>query len=212
MQAPHSDPAAAARRAAAWVHPRLEHAHLDDLACYYKAPYLFHLLGETAFAKYLLDRIRDRFMTSEGDFLTAPGVKSYNPVFAGQDFWAYPNGWIAITAHRLGRFDLSYPAFTYLQRFHEPRSGGFQTRPPDDESPLDALTTATLGSLVCTTATRPRRAAPATGYWTCSRSSPNRVVGCGYADIRTVRLLADSLAKPLRPTSSIWTLPTRRTS
>lgn len=120
----------------------------DDLACYYKSPYLFALSGQTRQAIQLLEFIRRRFMRPDHDFVTAAHHKSDNAAF--NEYWAYPNGWLAIGAQRLGRFDIAYPAFEYLRLGHEPVRGGFLTGGPSAsrEGETDALTTAHLG-LVC---------------------------------------------------------------
>jgi hypothetical protein len=48
----------------------------DDLACYYKSPYLFSLSGRPREASRLLTFIRRTFMRADHDFTTAPGHKS----------------------------------------------------------------------------------------------------------------------------------------
>lgn len=120
----------------------------DDLACYYKSPYLFGLSGQVRRATQLFEFIRRRFMRSDHDFATAPDHKSGNAVF--NEYWAYPNGWLAMGAQRLGRFDIAYPAFEYLRSRHESVRGGFLTGRPSGsgDGETDALTTAHLG-LVC---------------------------------------------------------------
>jgi hypothetical protein len=141
----------AADRAVGWLAARLRDdgsygPKVDDLACYYKSPYLFHLSGRTRDAAGLLAFIRSRFMRADHDFVTAAGHKSDNAAFT--EYWAYPNGWLAIAAQRMGRFDIAYPAFEYLRSCHEPDQGGFRTGEPTASSEADALTTAHLG-LAC---------------------------------------------------------------
>lgn len=141
----------AADRAVKWLTARLRDdgsygPEVDDLACYYKSPYLFQLSGQTRDAARLLAFIRRRFMRADHDFTTAAGHKSDNAAFT--EYWAYPNGWLAMAAQRMGRFDIAYPAFEYLRACHEPTQGGFRTSGPSDSSGADALTTAHLG-LVC---------------------------------------------------------------
>jgi hypothetical protein len=120
----------------------------DDLACYYKSPYLFQLSGYSREASRLLNFIQDRFMREDHDFSTSADHKSANPAF--NEYWAYPNGWIAMAAQRMGRFDIAYPAFSYLRSFHHPGHGGFLAGRPHGSGAegMDALTTAHLG-LTC---------------------------------------------------------------
>ncbi|MGH3764619.1 MAG: hypothetical protein ACRDS0_00525 [Pseudonocardiaceae bacterium] len=143
----------AADRAAGWLAAQLSDdgsygPGADDLACYYKSPYLFHLAGRTREADRLLTFIRNRFMRADHDFTTSAGHKSDNAAFT--EYWAYPNGWLAMAAQRMGRFDIAYPAFEYLRSCHERIRGGFLTggAAGRDEGGTDALTTAHLG-LVC---------------------------------------------------------------
>jgi hypothetical protein len=121
---------------------------IDDLACYYKSPYLFHLSGRAREASRLLTFIDLRFGREDHDFATSADQKSDNAAF--NEYWAYPNGWIAMAAQRMGRFDIAYPAFTCLLSFHRPDVGGFVTNRPQGrgEAGTDVFTTAHLG-LVC---------------------------------------------------------------
>jgi hypothetical protein len=85
-------------------------------------------------------------MRPDGDFTTAADRKSENGAF--QEYWAYPNAWLALGSLRLGRVDVAYPALDYL-RSHDAADGGFFThrRTADADDVVDALTTAHLGLL-----------------------------------------------------------------
>ncbi len=63
-------------------------AAIEDLACYYKSPYLFSLTGYHHAAHRMLDHIKENFMQSNGDFATSVQSKSVNPVFT--EFWVIP--------------------------------------------------------------------------------------------------------------------------
>lgn len=143
----------AADRAGGWLAARLRDdgsygPEADDLACYYKSPYLFQLSGRAREAARLLTFIRGRFMRPDHDFATSADHKSDNAAFT--EYWAYPNGWLAIAAQRMGRFDVAYPAFEYLRSCREPGQDGFLTSGSagSGDGGTDALTTAHLG-LVC---------------------------------------------------------------
>lgn len=143
----------AADRGVRWLTARLDNdgsygPEADDLACYYKSPYLFQLSGRARQAMQLLEFIQRRFMRHDHDFVTTSHHKSENAAF--NEYWVYPNGWLAMGAQRLGRFDITYPTFEYLRAAHEPARGGFLTSGPSGagNGETDALTTAHLG-LVC---------------------------------------------------------------
>ena len=116
-----------------------------DLACYYKAPYLFFISGNIEEANRVLSYIHKTFGRENGDFATSIDRKSENVAFV--EYWAYMNGWIALTAQKMGRFDIAYPAYDYLQTFFHPKLEGFTTRNPygQDDNTVDVLTTAHLG-------------------------------------------------------------------
>lgn len=119
--------------------------YLDDLACYYKSPLLFYLSAKPELAHQALTYIKTHFLRDNGDFTTQGNLKSANGALV--EYWAYMNGWIAITAQRMGRFDVAYPAYEYLKTFYHPQLGGFTTHQPSETEPngVDVLTTAHLG-------------------------------------------------------------------
>lgn len=140
----------ASERAAHWLLSHLEKdgsygSTIQDLASYYKSPYLFYLSGRVEEASQLLTYIQRHFMRNNGDFVTADHLKSENPALA--EYWAYMNGWLALTAQKLGRFEVSYPAYQYLTTFYHPTLGGFITQKPAAQTPptVDVLSTAHLG-------------------------------------------------------------------
>ena len=118
---------------------------VNDLACYYKSPYLFYISGRMEEAQRVLNHIRQTFMQANGDFKTSVDIKSANGAFG--EYWAYTNGWITLAAQKMGCFDIAYPAYRYLKLFHHPKNGGFTTRHPYAESNniVDVFTTAHLG-------------------------------------------------------------------
>ncbi len=87
-------------------------------------------------------------MRPDHDFTTSGDRKSENAAFT--EYWAYPNGWLAMAVQRMGRFDIAYPAFGYLRSCQHAGQEGFLTGGPSasGEGGTDALTTAHLG-LVC---------------------------------------------------------------
>ena len=96
-------------KAVQWLMSHLEEdgtygSDIQDLASYYKSPYLLYLSGRVEESNQLLTHIKDKFMRSNGDFVTAGDIKSENKAFG--EYWAYINGWLALTAQKLGRFDV----------------------------------------------------------------------------------------------------------
>ena len=139
-----------ADRAVEWLVAQLTsdgalHLPVDDLACYYKIPYLFFISGKIQEANSVLSYIQRTFGCENGDFATSRDQKSENGAFV--EYWSYMNGWIALSAQKMGRFDVAYPAYGYLQSFYHPRHGGFTTQHPygQHDSTIDVLTTAHLG-------------------------------------------------------------------
>jgi hypothetical protein len=117
-----------------------------DLASYYKAASALHASGRAHLAHRLLDFVASRFLHDSGDFQT-PGVgKTGDALLAG--YPAYLNGWIAMAAQRLGRFDISQRAWRYLRRFHHPALGGSCLEKPyraGERVQVEMLMTAHLG-------------------------------------------------------------------
>ncbi|XP_066294417.1 uncharacterized protein [Branchiostoma lanceolatum] len=129
---------------------RKEHT---DAAFYFKSVTSLLLAGKHKEANNVLDHIRDTCMKDD-DFIS-PGVevgqKSANGAY--NEFWAYANGWIAMGAMRLQRFDVAYPAYRYIQeKFFHPALGGATLKPYSKTEPniVEVLSTAHLGMVFMT--------------------------------------------------------------
>jgi hypothetical protein len=83
---------------------------------------------------------------SDGD-LEKPGEeRSIDPLLAA--YPAYPNGWIAAAAQRLGRFEVSEPTWAHLKSYLHPDLGGCCIEGPHEPGAsrhVDTLLTAHLG-------------------------------------------------------------------
>jgi hypothetical protein len=112
-----------------------------DLAAYYKSPALYLRAGRVEQANRVLDFIQQNYSLPNGDF-GSRGVNTDDPALS--QYGAYINGWIAQGAQRAGRFDVAYPATSYLEGFYS--KGKFSTLRPGDEQ-SDILTIAHLGLL-----------------------------------------------------------------
>lgn len=141
-----------AEKAVNWLRSHLKEdgsysSNSNDLAMYYKSPYLFDLWGNTEAANRILNYIKNNFFRENGDFSTQGDRKSENAALS--QYWSYINGWIAIASQKMGRFDIAYRAEQYLQLFYHPEQGGFTTAQPygKGDNVVDVLTTAHLGLL-----------------------------------------------------------------
>lgn len=132
-----------------WVSSQLNvHGQLigfeDDLVCYYKLPYFLTITGDRIQANQLLDYMKATFFKA-GNSITFNNRKTNNPLIA--HFWSYVIGWIALASHRLGRYDISYPAYDYLSQFQSQDHGGFSPTNPwgTNEDLMDVISTSQLG-------------------------------------------------------------------
>ncbi|MGA7980008.1 MAG: hypothetical protein WCA32_07240 [Chromatiaceae bacterium] len=117
----------------------------QDVACYYKLPYLMQLAGRVVEAHRLLDFVSDHFLRPNGDFTTTEQLKTVDPVLSL--YPGYINGWFGIAAHKVGRFEIGFPAWAHLRGYREPGSGGFTLEHAEigSESPVEVLMSAHLG-------------------------------------------------------------------
>lgn len=123
-------------------------ADAREMTCYHKSAYLFGLAGRNAEANRMLSFIKRRYLRPDGDFMLDATHKR-DKVDYNEITWGYSNGWFALAAHRLGRFDISWPAYRYLQsHFHQGTGGYTMTRPSDPRHPIiELLATAHVGML-----------------------------------------------------------------
>ncbi|XP_076460039.1 uncharacterized protein LOC143293053 [Babylonia areolata] len=109
-----------------------------DLGAVYKLPTLLIFTGNGRLAQKVLTDIKTRFMQKDGDFVSYPDRTGHSRKSDSQPLtvhWPYMNAWVAMAAHRLGRFDISYPAWQFLQKFYNPQVGGFGTSGHYDVTP-----------------------------------------------------------------------------
>ncbi len=121
-----------------------------NLTCYYKAIWAFESAGELARANAVADILSETFMRKSGDFGSEEQRK-------GEEWFewryrAYPNIWVIIGAHKIGRFDLSVPGAGFLLSYQDPKSGGFCNEAPYPKGGglEDSLTTSACGLAVLT--------------------------------------------------------------
>ncbi|NVB36484.1 hypothetical protein G6O69_01480 [Pseudenhygromyxa sp. WMMC2535] len=118
----------------------------QDLAYYYKAPSLLSLAGHARAADRLIDYVAQAYQQRDGSFRGEDGHQTKDTVLP--QYAGYIDGWLAIAAQRMGRFDIARPAWAHLRRFAHPREGGFCMAGPargDGSDVIELLTTAHLG-------------------------------------------------------------------
>jgi hypothetical protein len=113
-----------------------------DLASYARCASLFLAAGRWDVADRVLDLVAQRFMRDDGSF-SLPD-RDLGPV----SYPGYAGGWIAMAAQRLGRFEVSEPAWGHFRRHFHPELGGCCLEGPYEEGAerhVDMLMTAHLG-------------------------------------------------------------------
>ena len=86
---------------------------------FYKVPSAFLVCGESNAANRLLNWVRIKGKTPDGDFIPRPPE-------AEDDYWySYYNTWLVTGAARLGQFDLAEEGMEFLMGFWNPDTGGF---------------------------------------------------------------------------------------
>ncbi|MFQ6099289.1 MAG: prenyltransferase/squalene oxidase repeat-containing protein [Armatimonadota bacterium] len=138
----------AARSGAAWLaeHQRPDGSFDEGIPAIYKAPYALGLLGLGWEAGQLLTWIAENHLTADGDFADPTRETAYDFI---RQYALYPNTWLVLGAHRLGRLDVCYPAAKFVLEANWDRKwGGFYTNGRDERPrEMDMLTTS-MGGLV----------------------------------------------------------------
>lgn len=141
----------AARRAVDWLlSQQLDDGSLgpgrNDLGYYCKVTQLLQITGHARATHRMLDHVARNFQQPDGRFANSSSEKSSARVFS--EYEATLDGWLAIAAHRAGRFELARPAWAHLRRFANPGYGGFCLDGHyrgDGHDIIELLTTAQLG-------------------------------------------------------------------
>ncbi len=115
------------------------------LCGYHKLAYMLSLVAQTERAGRLCAWIEANVLDDEGDFADPHGRQG--PM---ETFYSYPNAWLAMGAHRLELYNISYRALDFLTSLQHPQTGGFLTAGPAAglEDRQDMVTTAVAG-LAC---------------------------------------------------------------
>lgn len=122
----------------------------DGYRCdaFHKQAYSWNLVGKNEEAHRLLNWIRDNRIRPDGSLILVPTEKeagmTMNPPQSPDDanIDIYKHNWTIQGAHRLGRFDVSYPIYKFLKTC-ERKCGGFPLENSMDH--CRAMTTAWTG-------------------------------------------------------------------
>lgn len=116
----------------------------DGLGPFYKALWAFAATGRVEEGNRLASWVAKTLLTEEGDFLgeeAAPPVS--RRVF--DNSYAYPNAWMIVGAHKLGRFDISRRGMEFLALLHH-ETGGFRIQRDNEDAPQDLLNSSQAGN------------------------------------------------------------------
>ena len=163
-----------------------------DLTGYFKVAYLFTITGRLEQANRLVSEIGDRFLQANGDFKVSPTRKS-DQVDYYEKVWGYANAWIVFIAHKLGRFEISYPAWNYLEKMYLPEIGGYISNDPDsnDEPVIDLLATTHSGHAALYMGNLERARQCANLVMTFLTTQPDIQTGCFFRMNKQGRFIKD---------------------
>lgn len=104
---------------------------------FYKVPRALALAGRIQEAISMLEWVKRESFTENGDFTGKSGVFH-------ESHWIYANCWFVWATHVLSKFDISYPAMSYLLSHRNPYTGGYCSKEPyaKGNGEIDILTTA----------------------------------------------------------------------
>lgn len=112
---------------------------------YHKLPYMLSLVAQGERATRLCAWVEANVLDEEGDFADPQGRQG--PM---EELYMVPNAWLAMGAHRLELYGISFQVLDFLTSVQHPATGGFLTAGPaaslDDRQ--DILSTAVAG-LAC---------------------------------------------------------------
>ncbi len=111
----------------------------DGLGPYYKTLWALGASGRIHEANRLASWIAHEVLTEEGDFAGDLRGKIFDRSYA------YPNAWMIIGAHKLGRYDISRRGIEFLMLLHH-ETGGFRIERDNEDAVQDILNTSQAGN------------------------------------------------------------------
>ncbi len=118
----------------------------QGLASYTTCASLFLAAGRWDLADRVLALVAERFLRHGGSLSAGGEGEAPDPMLSAHPGLA--NGWLAMAAQRLGRFEISEPVWGHLRSFFHPELGGCCVEGPYDPGAarhVDMLMTAHLG-------------------------------------------------------------------
>lgn len=117
----------------------LGHPEKDGLGPYYKSLWALICSGRTSEANRLATWLSREVLTEEGDFAGEMRGKLFDRSYA------YPNAWLIVGAHKLGRYDISRRAMEFLLLLHH-ETGGFRVERDNEDAVQDILNSCQAGN------------------------------------------------------------------
>jgi hypothetical protein len=109
------------------------------LGPYYKTLWALACSGRVAEANRLATWIAHELLTEEGDFSGPMRGKLFDRSYA------YPNAWMIVGAHKLGRYDISRRGMEFLLLLHH-ETGGFRVERDNEDAVQDVLNSCQAGN------------------------------------------------------------------
>jgi hypothetical protein len=111
----------------------------EGLGPYYKALWAFAAAGRVEEGNRLASWVARNVLTEEGDFAGDLRGKGFDYSYA------YPNAWMIVGAHKLGRFDISRRGMEFLLLLNH-ETGGFRIQRDNEDAPQDLLNSSQAGN------------------------------------------------------------------
>jgi len=133
------------RKGAAWVASQLDeegNVPTKDLGCAYKCVYPLRIAGYSMEASKLLNRIMTLHGTETGDLRDSEEVKTAG-TYTSHFCQVYTNGWVALGAFWLNRFDTFQTLYNgLLTNFYSEETGSFRSRRCGEVEEYDVVSAA----------------------------------------------------------------------
>ncbi len=96
----------------------------ENIGCYYKSIWALESSGRLSLANSVSDYVKTHFFHRRNGDFGNKAQRQGDEWFAWR-YYTYPNFWITIGSHKIGRFDLSMAGSDYLLSYFDPKTGGF---------------------------------------------------------------------------------------
>jgi hypothetical protein len=102
---------------------------ITDFAAHYKAPYLMAVTGQRERSAHYANLLEKSYLREDGDFRMSAEVKGWQhmPASPGNRY-IYGNGWAIAGLQKIGAYGAVAKALPFIQKFQDPKTGGFCSR------------------------------------------------------------------------------------